>query len=380
MSSDESNEETNVGEEQDRGLQSPVVIDKYTSAATIANRVLTELMGMCVEGASVFDLCGHGDKLINQYVGETFAKVKLKGVAFPTSISVNNCAGNFSPLTIDDNYVLVNNDLVKIDLGVQFDGYASTVAHTIIVGPRETAVTGKVADVICAAYYAGECAIRLLRPGKKNSEITNAIQRVATVFGVKPVQGVLSHEIKKFSIDGKKVIINRPEVDQIVEEFTFEANQAYSIDIVMSTGEGKTRQENTKTSIYKRNTDVNYSLKLKSSRNLVVEIKKKFASFPFNLRSMEDVRSRLGITELVNHNLVSSYPVLFERSGEYIAQFKFTVLVLPTTTKRLNEGFDLPWVTSDNKIESDQVLEQIMAMSIAKKAKKKKPKKKTNPT
>jgi len=80
---------------------------------------------------------------------------------------VNNCAGNFSPLTLDDNYVLKNNDLVKVDLGVHFDGYASTVAHTMIVGPRENPITGKVADVVCAAYYAGEMAVRLLRPGKK---------------------------------------------------------------------------------------------------------------------------------------------------------------------------------------------------------------------
>jgi len=284
---------------------------------------------------------------------------------------VNNCAGNYSPLTMDDNYVLKNNDVVKIDLGVHIDGYASTVAHTIIVGARETAVTGKVADVICAAYFAGELAIRLLRPGKTNTEITNAIQRVANIFNVKPLQGVLSHELTRYTLDGKKVIINKPEVDQIAEDFTFEANQAYALDIVMSTGEGKTRQEHTKTSIYKRNTDVNYSLKLKSSRSLIVEIKKKYESFPFNLRSMEDSRSKLGITELVNHNLVSSYPVLWERNGEIIAQFKFTVLVLPTTTKRLNEGFDLPWVNSDFKIETDPVLQQIMDMGIAKKKTKK---------
>jgi len=193
------------------------------------------------------------------------------------------------------------------------------------------------------------------------------------------LQGVLSHELTRYTLDGKKVIINKPEVDQIAEDFTFEANQAYALDIVMSTGEGKTRQEHTKTSIYKRNTDVNYSLKLKSSRALIVEIKKKYESFPFNLRSMEESRSKLGITELVNHNLVSSYPVLWERNGEIIAQFKFTVLVLPTTTKRLNEGFDLPWVNSDFKIETDPVLQQIMDMGIAKKkAKKKKKKKPTN--
>lgn len=34
------------------------------------------------------------------------------------------------------------------------------------------------ADVICAAYFASECAIRLARPGKTNTDITNAIRRV----------------------------------------------------------------------------------------------------------------------------------------------------------------------------------------------------------
>jgi len=80
---------------------------------------------------------------------------------------------------------------------------------------------------------------------------------------------------QKIQLMEKKVIINKAEVDQMVEEFQFEVNQAYSIDIVMSTGEGKTRQIESNSTIYKRNKDVNYSLKSKAARSLLNSIKKK---------------------------------------------------------------------------------------------------------
>lgn len=45
--------------------------------------------------------------------------------------------------------------------------------------------------------------------------------------------------MKRFVIDGNKVILNKATPEHKVEEFEFEENQCYAIDIVMSTGEGK---------------------------------------------------------------------------------------------------------------------------------------------
>lgn len=36
------------------------------------------------------------------------------GIAFPTSISVNNCVCHFSPLKSDQDYILKEGDLVKM--------------------------------------------------------------------------------------------------------------------------------------------------------------------------------------------------------------------------------------------------------------------------
>jgi hypothetical protein len=53
------------------------------------------------------------------------------------------------------------------------------------------------------------------------------------------VEGVLSHQLKQFVIDGNKCVLNKPTPDARVEDGEFEENEVYAIDIVVSTGEGK---------------------------------------------------------------------------------------------------------------------------------------------
>ena len=53
------------------------------------------------------------------------------------------------------------------DLGVHIDGFISQCAHTVVAGQTaENVLTGRPADVICAAYFALESALRMIRPGK----------------------------------------------------------------------------------------------------------------------------------------------------------------------------------------------------------------------
>lgn len=73
----------------------------------------------------------------------------------------------------------------------------------------------------------------------KNTEVTEAINKIAADFKVNAVEAVLSHQMKRYVIDGNNVIISKPTLDHKVEEFKFEENQVFCIDIVMSTGEGK---------------------------------------------------------------------------------------------------------------------------------------------
>jgi curved DNA binding protein len=247
-------------------------------------------------------------------------------------------------------------------LGVQIDGFISQAATTIIVGSSENPTTGRAADVICAAYYAAEIAHRLVRPGGTNTKVTAAIAKVAEAFGCSPVEGVLSHQLKRYIIDGTKVILSKADAEQQVEEITFEANEVYSVDIVMSTGDGKTREGEARTTIYKRAMENNYNLKMKASRTLMSEVSKRFSSMPFTLRATSDEKNaRLGITEMLTHNLVDPLPVVYEKDGEIVAQIKFTTLLLPNSQDRLN-SFPPAFVSSERTIDSDPELVGYMAL------------------
>lgn len=86
--------------------------------------------------------------------------------------------------------------LLCSDLGVHFDGFIATVAHTHVVA-GDADITGARADAIAAAYTAAEAAVRLIKPGNTNTQVTEAIAKVCSAFGVNPMAGVLMHRMEQ---------------------------------------------------------------------------------------------------------------------------------------------------------------------------------------
>jgi len=363
-------------------IANPIVVDKYKNAATVTNAALAYVASLCQPQANVLEICKAGDAFIEAETKKIYSKKKfLRGISFPTCISLNNVACNFSPLESDPVVLIQEGDVVKIDLGCHFDGFCSQMGHTIVATANPAVpITGRKADVICAAHFAGECALRLCRPGNKASVVTKAIKDVSEVFKCNPVAGFHSFEVDQFEVEAIKSIPNcTPEDDKdSVEDITFAENEVYIIDILMSTGEGKVKTGAAKTTVYKK-TGNSYNLKLTASRYVIGEVNKRFNKLPFTLRALDEKRGRLGIVECLKNELVDDYPVVYEKDGEIIAQFKFTVLLLPNSIQKLN-AFNLPYVQSEYNI-TDPSLTTILAMSLKRKSnakKKKKKKKKQN--
>uniref|UniRef100_A0A2K5LPI8 Proliferation-associated 2G4 n=4 Tax=Cercopithecidae TaxID=9527 RepID=A0A2K5LPI8_CERAT len=266
-------------EQQEQTIAEDLVVTKYKMGGDIANRVLRSLVEASSSGVSVLSLCEKGDAMIMEETGKIFKKEKemKKGIAFPTSISVNNC-----------DYILKEGDLVKIDLGVHVDGFIANVAHTFVVGVAQgTQVTGRKADVIKAAHLCAEAALRLVKPGNQNTQVTEAWNKVAHSFNCTPIEGMLSHQLKQHVIDGEKTIIQNPTDQQ-------------------------------KTTIYKRDPSKQYGLKMKTSRAFFSEVERRFDAMPFTLRAFEDEKkARMGVVECAKHELLQPFNVLYEKEGEF---------------------------------------------------------------
>merc|ERR1711865_539173 len=299
-----------------------------------------------------------------------------KGVAFPTCISVNEIVGHYSPLK-GESRLLKAGDVAKIDMAIHIDGYIAAGGHTVVLGDDK--VEDKRADVVMAAWNAAEAALRLVQVGNTNTQVTEAFGKIAEEFKCKPVQGVLSHQLKKWVIDGNRsIMMGASSPEEKVDEFEFEMNEVYCVDVVMSTGEGKTKETDLRHTVYKRNPETSYMLKTAKARQFLSEVNKRFPALPFSLRQIEDEQvARVGVSEAKRHELLDEYPVLKEKPEEFVAQFKFTVLLLPGGTKRIT-GLPIgkleTQVVSANSVQ-DPDMKKLLASSANPKKKKKNDKK-----
>ena len=142
----------------------------------------------------------------------------------------------------------------------------------------------------------------------------------------------------------------------------------------VSTGEGKPKEHEARCTVFKRELDQVYNLKMKSARAFFVEVNKRFPTMPFSIRALEDqVAAKVGVRECINHDLLAPYPVLTEKAGEFVAQFKGTVVVQPRSTAVIsgNEPFDASRYQSECSVQ-DEGLKAILAKDLWKKEKPKK--------
>jgi len=363
-------EEDEIGEDFAKDTRA---FSLWVDAGKIADSALNHVISLIKPGAVIYEVCQSGDNFIREALKNIYNKKKyIKGLAFPTSISVNEVCGNYAPTLedIDENHkTLQQGDMVKIDLGVQIHGFAAVSAHTVVCG--EEKVTGRKADVILAAYNALKASMHKLYVKKNNNDdVTNTIKTVADAYKVSPLEGVLSHKIRKDIVDGFETIIGKKTNEHKVDIRDFEHGDVFGIDVMVSTGEGKTKEAELKPTVFKRAIETTYKLKADSSRKLLSVVEHNYFNFPFSMnvfdntenikttKTIENLKTvaKVGLTECVNHELFNPYPVMVEKKGEYVAQFKWTVAIR-------NEGpylisgnlLDVSKFETENKVEDETV-------------------------
>ncbi|KAL1791165.1 proliferation-associated protein 2G4 [Sigmodon hispidus] len=124
------------------------------------------------------------------------------------------------PAQSDQDYILKEGDLVKIDLGVYVDGFIANVAHTFVIGVAQG--TQKL------PYNWSSLETRTHKLQKPRTKL------LTHSFNCTPIEGMLSHQLKQHVIDGEKTIIQNP-TDQ--QKKDHEKAEVYAVDVLVSSGE-----------------------------------------------------------------------------------------------------------------------------------------------
>lgn len=268
-------------------LSAPGVLEKYQTAGKIAQTVLAELIAKCEVGVDIHKLCALGTKRINEECAKVYLNKKIpKGVAFPVSIAPNDVCGHHSPLK-DESAKLAKGDLIKIDFGVHIDGFPALIAHSIIVGGTDDKEKLKAAT---AAYKALELAVKSLKPGQTNNKLTEVYNQVASHYAAQTLEGVLGHAVRRFLIDSNDVVILKENAEQKVANYEFKVNDVFALDVFVTANseEGRTKESELRTTIFKQIPDANHDVKTKAAKNMLNHVNNNFFGFGFSLNDFED--------------------------------------------------------------------------------------------
>ena len=103
----------------------------------------------------------------------------------------------------------------------------------------------------------------------------------------------------------------------------------YAVDVIVTSGEGKPKESDYRVTVFKRSLDRSYGLKTKHGRNFYSEISARYPSLGFSINSFEvEISTKLGVKEALEHELIQGFPVLVEKEGNVVAQFKSTIMLL----------------------------------------------------
>jgi methionyl aminopeptidase len=262
------------------------------------------------------------------------------GIAFPTGCSLDHVAAHWTPNS-GDKTVLGQDNVMKLDFGVQVNGRIIDSAYTI-------AFEEKYDPLLEAAREATETGIREAGIDVRLCDIGEAIQEVMESYEVelngrthqvKCCRNLTGHSIAPYQIHaGKSVPIVKGGEGTRMEEGEF-----YAVETFGSTGRGYVR-EDMECSHYMKNFDVGHvPLRLPKAKQLLGVIDRNFGTLAFCRRYLDRIgesRYLLGLRNLCDVGIIQPYPPLVDIKGSYVAQYEHTLMLRPTRKEVLSRGDD----------------------------------------
>lgn len=248
-------------------------------------------------------------------------------LAFPLNISLNEIAAHYSS-PIDDDKVVPEEGLLKLDLGAHVNGHIADSAFTINLNQDK-----KFETFIIAAEEALEAAIENFQPGVKLFEIGEKIAEEIIKHGLKPIMNLGGHRLSQYTLHAGEFVPNFKDKNHNQK---IQIGDAYAIEPFSTNGIGRVKNgKNNYIYRFHKNIKKNISYDLKSA---ISQIKQSFSTLPFSPRAVLKrnlfPKSKImpTINRLTSMGALQHYPILVEVEKGFVAQAEHTVVVTENET------------------------------------------------
>ena len=285
-------------------------LENYTRAGQIASKVRENTRKRNHIGRTLYEICNSIEKEIIDNGGHP---------AFPVNVSINEIAAHYTAEP-NDQIVIKDTDVVKIDLGVHIDGYVADTAVTISYDPKYDQLI-KVAELSLSE------AIKIAKNNTKSSEIGKIIENTISHNGLKPIQNLSGHSLDQYIIHAGKSI---PNIRTYGSSFSLSSNQAYAIEPFVTTSDGlgivyEGKIRNIFSLVSRKPT------KDKGADEFIMYLWNKFKTLPFALRwlvsDFAESNARTILDFLIKKKNVRAYPILVEGNNKVVSQAEHTIFI-----------------------------------------------------
>lgn len=331
------------------------IMSKYNTAASICNKVWNKIKDKVLKDneRNLFILTKYGNNLIENELNSVYKKEKDKYIAFPLSIYLNNCIGNYiydegNNTNVLNEHLIKDDDIIKVELGISIGGCISILAETFTINKNE-----EIEKINAFLVNLQKTLLKKIKHEETADEIRIFIESQCTYNNIFPVENCISyqHEIGELTNDySKYMILNYRKYydtnDYLIGpeniNYEFEENDIYTINLSVVPMRDDIDDDSI---IYKQSddvhiyrfTDLSHSLKLKSSKNFYHQVKKEHKNYAFNVTPyISDIKNRIGIKECIDKNIIEAYPILYIKPYDLpVIVKKFTIIVGKEKSKLL---------------------------------------------
>jgi methionyl aminopeptidase len=243
-------------------------------------------------------------------------------LSFPVNMSLNEIAAHYSP-PIDDQTVVPEKGLLKIDIGAHFNGYIADSAFTINIDEDS-----QLQNFVDAAKEALQAAIDIFNPGVKLYELGEAIADKIISRGLRPITNLGGHELKQYNLHAGPFIPNYKEKmhDQVIKPGDAYACEPFATSGVGRVGNGKNAY------IFRFIKKVKKNMRYEHLAYMD-KIEKNFKHLPFSPRWIENnqlipkKKIQRTIEVFVGKKIIDKYQILVENSNKPVAQEEHTIVI-----------------------------------------------------
>ncbi len=274
-------------------------VKSYKQAGDIATKVLKKADKIKV-GTKLLEITEQIEKLIEEEGGKH---------AFPLNLSRNNYAAHYAA-KLNDETVIEEKDVLKVDVGVHIDGYIADCAKTIDF-------SGEHGKLLEASEEALANAQSILKVGLPISKIGEEVEKTIKAKGFNPIQNLSGHGLDQYAAHTYPTIPNTGKGSTA----ELEEDMAFAIEPFATDGEGWVK-EGLEAEIFEL--EEPKPVRNPYARKLLNKITEEYQTLPFAERwiakDFTEFQRKIALRDLMQKKCIHAYPVLKEEEGKLVSQ------------------------------------------------------------